>query len=183
MPRNHVSASQYIGSSVSGGGPGQALSGSRVDDKLIDDHLAVQAIIRSYQVREERWQLDEGASYIVLERCCLFRQTAFCLWLPQTSISAHKKPQNTSKLPSPAHFPLNFLLTASSGSPLTSFCIQFNSSPYFCINFQLVFKKSRKLIWIWNFWFVGVAGLSFVGSSVTQLRVKIKKKIFALTKN
>jgi hypothetical protein len=29
---------------------GNALTGSRVDDKLIDDHLAVQAIIRSYQV-------------------------------------------------------------------------------------------------------------------------------------
>lgn len=32
------------------GGHGPALTGSRVDDKLIDDHLAVQAIIRSYQV-------------------------------------------------------------------------------------------------------------------------------------
>lgn len=39
------------GSSLSvGGGQGQPLTGSRVDDKLIDDHLAVQAIIRSYQV-------------------------------------------------------------------------------------------------------------------------------------
>lgn len=51
MPRNHVPASQYLGSSLPAvGGHGPALTGSRVDDKLIDDHLAVQAIIRSYQV-------------------------------------------------------------------------------------------------------------------------------------
>lgn len=30
---------------------GAVAHGGRIDDKLIDDHLAVQAIIRSYQVR------------------------------------------------------------------------------------------------------------------------------------
>lgn len=30
---------------------GAPLASGRVDDKLIDDHLAVQAIIRSYQVK------------------------------------------------------------------------------------------------------------------------------------
>lgn len=54
MPRNHISASQYLGSSVPAiGGHGVPMTGSRVDDKLIDDHLAVQAIIRSYQVTNE----------------------------------------------------------------------------------------------------------------------------------
>lgn len=45
-------ASSYGGGSslASIGGGGVALTGGRVDDKLIDDHLAVQAIIRSYQV-------------------------------------------------------------------------------------------------------------------------------------
>lgn len=32
------------------GGAGLAMRG--IDDKLIDDHLAVQAIIRSYQVKQ-----------------------------------------------------------------------------------------------------------------------------------
>ncbi|XP_058465186.1 2-oxoglutarate dehydrogenase complex component E1-like isoform X3 [Malaya genurostris] len=51
IPRNHVPASQYIGSSLPAvSSPGGAIGG-RIDDKLIDDHLAVQAIIRSYQSR------------------------------------------------------------------------------------------------------------------------------------
>lgn len=51
IPRNHVSASQYLGSAVPAlAGAGSAV-GTRIDDKLIDDHLAVQAIIRSYQIR------------------------------------------------------------------------------------------------------------------------------------
>ncbi|CRK95808.1 CLUMA_CG009261, isoform C, partial [Clunio marinus] len=52
-PRNHIPVSQYVGGSSlpAIGGAGPALTGSRVDDKLIDDHLAVQAIIRSYQIR------------------------------------------------------------------------------------------------------------------------------------
>ncbi|XP_058465183.1 2-oxoglutarate dehydrogenase complex component E1-like isoform X1 [Malaya genurostris] len=51
IPRNHVPASQYIGSSLPAvSSPGGAIGG-RIDDKLIDDHLAVQAIIRSYQIR------------------------------------------------------------------------------------------------------------------------------------
>jgi 2-oxoglutarate dehydrogenase E1 component len=49
-PRNHVPASQYMGSSVPALSGGAAGVGGRIDDKLIDDHLAVQAIIRSYQV-------------------------------------------------------------------------------------------------------------------------------------
>jgi hypothetical protein len=51
LPRNHVPASQYAGGSLPAVGGGGALAGGRVDDKLIDDHLAVQAIIRSYQVK------------------------------------------------------------------------------------------------------------------------------------
>lgn len=31
------------------------MASGRVDDKLIDDHLAVQAIIRSYQVTIRQW--------------------------------------------------------------------------------------------------------------------------------
>jgi 2-oxoglutarate dehydrogenase E1 component len=50
--KHHVPASQYGGSLPAIGGVGSALSGGRVDEKLIDDHLAVQAIIRSYQVRK-----------------------------------------------------------------------------------------------------------------------------------
>ncbi|XP_058835198.1 2-oxoglutarate dehydrogenase complex component E1 isoform X1 [Topomyia yanbarensis] len=51
VPRNHVPASQYLGSSLPAlAGPAGAVGG-RIDDKLIDDHLAVQAIIRSYQIR------------------------------------------------------------------------------------------------------------------------------------
>ncbi|XP_058835200.1 2-oxoglutarate dehydrogenase complex component E1 isoform X3 [Topomyia yanbarensis] len=51
VPRNHVPASQYLGSSLPAlAGPAGAVGG-RIDDKLIDDHLAVQAIIRSYQSR------------------------------------------------------------------------------------------------------------------------------------
>lgn len=51
LPKNHIPASQYYGGSLpaatqmAGG-----LAGGHIDDKLIDDHLAVQAIIRSYQV-------------------------------------------------------------------------------------------------------------------------------------
>lgn len=41
-------ATQYLGG-VGGAGAGQIAAGS-ADDKIIDDHLAVQAIIRSYQV-------------------------------------------------------------------------------------------------------------------------------------
>ncbi|CAO1326799.1 unnamed protein product [Diamesa tonsa] len=51
VPRNHVLASQYLGSSLPSVGSGGAMASGRVDDKLIDDHLAVQAIIRSYQIR------------------------------------------------------------------------------------------------------------------------------------
>lgn len=36
---------------VPSSGAGAGLSVRSVDDKLIDDHLAVQAIIRSYQVK------------------------------------------------------------------------------------------------------------------------------------
>jgi 2-oxoglutarate dehydrogenase E1 component len=50
LQRNHVPASQYMGSSLPAVGGGAAGLGGRIDDKLIDDHLAVQAIIRSYQV-------------------------------------------------------------------------------------------------------------------------------------
>lgn len=57
LPRNHVPASQYLGSSLPAAAPlGGGLAGGRIDDKLIDDHLAVQAIIRSYQVRESELQ-------------------------------------------------------------------------------------------------------------------------------
>lgn len=55
MPRNHVLASQYLGSSLPSVGGGGAMASGRVDDKLIDDHLAVQAIIRSYQVTIRQW--------------------------------------------------------------------------------------------------------------------------------
>lgn len=48
--KHHVPASQYLGSSVPAAMPGGGAIGARIDDKLIDDHLAVQAIIRSYQV-------------------------------------------------------------------------------------------------------------------------------------
>lgn len=51
IPRNHVSASQYLGSAVPALAGGSPAIGTRIDDKLIDDHLAVQAIIRSYQIR------------------------------------------------------------------------------------------------------------------------------------
>uniref|UniRef100_U5EV19 2-oxoglutarate dehydrogenase complex component E1 n=1 Tax=Corethrella appendiculata TaxID=1370023 RepID=U5EV19_9DIPT len=51
IPKHHVPASQYIGTSLPAIGGGAALAGGRIDDKLIDDHLAVQAIIRSYQSR------------------------------------------------------------------------------------------------------------------------------------
>lgn len=47
MQRNHVPLSQLV--PMSGG----ALSaGAEPDEKMIDDHLAVQAIIRSYQVMQ-----------------------------------------------------------------------------------------------------------------------------------
>lgn len=51
IPRNHVPASQYLGSAVPALAGGSSAVGTRIDDKLIDDHLAVQAIIRSYQSR------------------------------------------------------------------------------------------------------------------------------------
>ncbi|XP_062709579.1 2-oxoglutarate dehydrogenase complex component E1 isoform X3 [Aedes albopictus] len=51
IPRNHVPASQYLGSAVPALASGSSAVGTRIDDKLIDDHLAVQAIIRSYQSR------------------------------------------------------------------------------------------------------------------------------------
>ncbi|XP_062541628.1 2-oxoglutarate dehydrogenase complex component E1-like isoform X2 [Armigeres subalbatus] len=51
VPRNHVPASQYLGSAVPALAGGTSAVGTRIDDKLIDDHLAVQAIIRSYQIR------------------------------------------------------------------------------------------------------------------------------------
>ncbi|XP_053689506.1 2-oxoglutarate dehydrogenase complex component E1-like isoform X4 [Sabethes cyaneus] len=51
IPRNHVPASQYLGSSLPAVAGGAGIVGGRIDDKLIDDHLAVQAIIRSYQIR------------------------------------------------------------------------------------------------------------------------------------
>lgn len=50
--RNHVPLGNASLPSIGGGGA--ALTGGRVDDKLIDDHLAVQAIIRSYQVNTTR---------------------------------------------------------------------------------------------------------------------------------
>ncbi|XP_038121287.1 2-oxoglutarate dehydrogenase, mitochondrial isoform X1 [Culex quinquefasciatus] len=50
-PKNHVPASQYLGSSLPAVAGAGAAIGGRIDDKLIDDHLAVQAIIRSYQIR------------------------------------------------------------------------------------------------------------------------------------
>lgn len=50
MPKNHVPAAQYLGSSLPAVAGAGAAVGGRIDDKLIDDHLAVQAIIRSYQV-------------------------------------------------------------------------------------------------------------------------------------
>lgn len=34
------------------------MAGYQVDDKLVDDHLAVQAIIRSYQVKKS-WMWNE----------------------------------------------------------------------------------------------------------------------------
>lgn len=52
-PKHHVPMSQYTGGALAPVGySGAALTSGHVDDKLIDDHLAVQAIIRSYQVRE-----------------------------------------------------------------------------------------------------------------------------------
>lgn len=48
MQRNQVPLSQLV--PMMGGG---ALSaGAEPDEKMIDDHLAVQAIIRSYQVMQ-----------------------------------------------------------------------------------------------------------------------------------
>uniref|UniRef100_A0AAG5D4Q2 2-oxoglutarate dehydrogenase complex component E1 n=1 Tax=Anopheles atroparvus TaxID=41427 RepID=A0AAG5D4Q2_ANOAO len=51
VPKNHVPAAQYLGSSLPAVAGAGAAVGGRIDDKLIDDHLAVQAIIRSYQSR------------------------------------------------------------------------------------------------------------------------------------
>uniref|UniRef100_A0A336L978 2-oxoglutarate dehydrogenase, mitochondrial n=1 Tax=Culicoides sonorensis TaxID=179676 RepID=A0A336L978_CULSO len=52
LPRNHVPASQYLGGSLPAAAPmAGGMAHGRIDDKLIDDHLAVQAIIRSYQSR------------------------------------------------------------------------------------------------------------------------------------
>ncbi|XP_050073647.1 2-oxoglutarate dehydrogenase complex component E1 isoform X4 [Anopheles maculipalpis] len=51
VPKNHVPAAQYLGSSLPAVAGGGVAVGGRIDDKLIDDHLAVQAIIRSYQIR------------------------------------------------------------------------------------------------------------------------------------
>ncbi|XP_052898493.1 2-oxoglutarate dehydrogenase complex component E1 isoform X1 [Anopheles moucheti] len=51
VPKNHVPAAQYLGSSLPAVAGGGVAVGGRIDDKLIDDHLAVQAIIRSYQSR------------------------------------------------------------------------------------------------------------------------------------
>ncbi|XP_055629733.1 2-oxoglutarate dehydrogenase complex component E1 isoform X1 [Toxorhynchites rutilus septentrionalis] len=50
-PRNHIPVSQYLGGSLPAVSGASAAVGGRIDDKLIDDHLAVQAIIRSYQSR------------------------------------------------------------------------------------------------------------------------------------
>ncbi|XP_077285612.1 oxoglutarate dehydrogenase Nc73EF isoform X2 [Arctopsyche grandis] len=47
-PRNTIPLSALV---PSGGMSGPSLSGSPVNEKIIDDHLAVQAIIRSYQIR------------------------------------------------------------------------------------------------------------------------------------
>lgn len=63
VPRNHMSASQYLGSSLPGSGGGASHMSGRVDDKLIDDHLAVQAIIRSYQVNGNGFQ----SSYLAFD--------------------------------------------------------------------------------------------------------------------
>lgn len=46
LPKNHYPASSMVPALA---GAGHSLGGI-VDEKLIDDHLAVQAIIRSYQV-------------------------------------------------------------------------------------------------------------------------------------
>ncbi|XP_070509691.1 2-oxoglutarate dehydrogenase complex component E1-like isoform X2 [Chironomus tepperi] len=53
-PKNHVPISQVArtGSALAPAGySGAPMAGYQVDDKLVDDHLAVQAIIRSYQSR------------------------------------------------------------------------------------------------------------------------------------
>lgn len=50
LPKNTVPVSQYLGADVGSAGTGLVPAGS-INDKLIDDHLAVQAIIRSYQVK------------------------------------------------------------------------------------------------------------------------------------
>jgi 2-oxoglutarate dehydrogenase E1 component len=52
-PKNHVPISQFAGAGSAlapAGYAGPPMAGYQVDDKLVDDHLAVQAIIRSYQV-------------------------------------------------------------------------------------------------------------------------------------
>ncbi|CAH1712620.1 unnamed protein product [Chironomus riparius] len=53
-PKNHVPISQFAGAGSAlapSGYAGPPMAGYQVDDKLVDDHLAVQAIIRSYQSR------------------------------------------------------------------------------------------------------------------------------------
>ncbi|KAL7047322.1 hypothetical protein ACKWTF_002863 [Chironomus riparius] len=53
-PKNHVPISQFAGAGSAlapSGYAGPPMAGYQVDDKLVDDHLAVQAIIRSYQIR------------------------------------------------------------------------------------------------------------------------------------
>jgi len=53
-PKNHVPISQFTGAGSAlapAGYAGPPMAGYQVDDKLVDDHLAVQAIIRSYQSR------------------------------------------------------------------------------------------------------------------------------------
>ena len=58
--KGHLPVSQYT--QLIGAGPG-AVRTSEPDEKTIDDHLAVQAIIRSYQVRD-RYTRDP-ATYLI----------------------------------------------------------------------------------------------------------------------
>ena len=66
-PKHHVPISQFTGAGTAlapTGYAGPPMAGYQVDDKLVDDHLAVQAIIRSYQVKSHESEWNEWMVYL-----------------------------------------------------------------------------------------------------------------------
>jgi 2-oxoglutarate dehydrogenase E1 component len=90
--KNHIPASQFSGSSLPsvGGAAGGLALGGRVDDKLIDDHLAVQAIIRSYQVFSDKLKLSFSECHKGICTSTKYQQVHTYFFLARCEMRAHK---------------------------------------------------------------------------------------------